>query len=415
MRPLLPLVRPFGMAARMTADQHAGVIIEANEIQAAIAPVLDRLTCQVRYVLGTGGNLGASQEEMEQVRAALDPVLARKPNITVSAKVASNHSKILSTDFRAVAASSPGLSKGLHHHGSAATATTATTRPVSCAATGRYAAGAHARISRPARPTADGPERRSRLMNEAFYSHARLYDLMFPGGGPAVDFYRADANRQGGSVLELGCGTGHKLIPIASDGHPCVGLDLSSDMLAEAQRKANERGVAVEWMQGDMRAFDLGRTFDFVFITANSLLHLHAAEDLVSCFRSVRRHLAPGARFIFDVFNPSVRLLAEADGARRTRESLSFMDPYRGNVSVDVAEIYDAPAQVTRGTWHLSTNSERDFVVASLEIRSIFPQELPLLVSLGGLRLVERLGDWSGRPFAADTPLQLCICESAGR
>ena len=65
-----------------------------------------------------------------------------------------------------------------------------------------------------------------------------------------------------------------------------------------------------------MRDFDLGRTFDFVFIAANSLLHLHEAEDLVSCFRSVRRHLAPGARFAFDVFNPSVRLLAEAD--RRT-------------------------------------------------------------------------------------------------
>ena len=30
-------------------------------------------------------------------------------------------------------------------------------------------------------------------MSEAFYSHARLYDLMFPGGGPAVDFYRAAA------------------------------------------------------------------------------------------------------------------------------------------------------------------------------------------------------------------------------
>jgi SAM-dependent methyltransferase len=250
-------------------------------------------------------------------------------------------------------------------------------------------------------------------VSEAFYSHAKLYDLMFRGGGPAVDFYRADAGRQGGRVLALGCGTGDKLIPIASDGRPCVGLDLSSDMLAEARRKANERNVAVEWIQGDMRAFDLGRTFDFVFITANALLHLHDSEDLVSCLRSVRRHLAPGGRFVFDVFNPSVRLLADADGVRRTRASLSFVDPARGDVSVDVAETYDAAAQVTRGTWYLSTDSEPDFVVAPLEIRSIFPQELPLLISLGGLRLVERFGDWSGQPFAMDSPLQLCICESA--
>src|SRR6187401_2685965 len=113
------------------------------------------------------------------------------------------------------------------------------------------------------------------VVDEAFYSHPKLYDLMFPGGGPAVDFYRAEAGRAGGQVLELGCGTGHKLIPIASDGHSCVGLDRSPDMLAEARRKVDESGVAVEWVQGDMTAFDLGRTFDFVFIAANSLLHLH--------------------------------------------------------------------------------------------------------------------------------------------
>jgi SAM-dependent methyltransferase len=190
-------------------------------------------------------------------------------------------------------------------------------------------------------------------------------------------------------------------------------LDLSADMLAEARRKADECGVVVEWLRGDMTAFDLGRTFDLVFIAANSLLHLHEIDDLVSCFRSVRRHLAPGARFVFDVFSPSVRMLAEADGIRRTRESLSFTDPDRGRVRVDVAETYDALAQVTRGTWHLSTDSEPDVVVAPLEIRSIFPQELPLLISLGGLRLVRRFGDWAGGPFSGEAPLQLCVCESA--
>ncbi|PTR43277.1 alpha/beta hydrolase family protein [Rhodococcus sp. OK611] len=103
MRFLMPVARPLGMAARMTADQHAEVNIEANELHAALGPVLDRVTCPVRYVLATGANLGGGEEEMEAVRASLDPVLDRNPNIQVSAKVASNHSHILRKDFRAVA------------------------------------------------------------------------------------------------------------------------------------------------------------------------------------------------------------------------------------------------------------------------------------------------------------------------
>lgn len=248
-------------------------------------------------------------------------------------------------------------------------------------------------------------------MSGQFYSDARLYDRLFPGGEQAVDFYRAEADRQRGRVLELGSGTGAKLIPIASDGHPCVGLELSPNMLAEAQRKADERGVGVTWVRGDMREFDVGKTFDLVFIAANSLLHLHEAQDLISCFRSARRHMAPGGRLIFDVFNPSVHILAQADGVRRRRDELSFVDPVRGLVHVDVAEIYDAAAQVTRGSWYFSTDSEADFVVAPLEIRSIYPQELPLLLSLGGLRVVERFGDWSRTPFTADAAVQICVCE----
>jgi pimeloyl-ACP methyl ester carboxylesterase len=103
MRWLLPIVRPFGLAARMSADQHAEYNIEVNEVSAALGPVLEGLACPVRYVLATGASLGAEGEEMERMRASLDTVLARNPNLTVSAKVASNHSKILRNDYRAIA------------------------------------------------------------------------------------------------------------------------------------------------------------------------------------------------------------------------------------------------------------------------------------------------------------------------
>ena len=103
MRWLFPLLSRLGLAARMSADQHAEINIEINEVSAALAPVLDRVACPVRHVLGTGGSLGGDEEEWGQVRASLDPVLARNPNLQVSAKVASNHSQIVRKDFQAIA------------------------------------------------------------------------------------------------------------------------------------------------------------------------------------------------------------------------------------------------------------------------------------------------------------------------
>ncbi|MET9678490.1 hypothetical protein ABZY68_36210, partial [Streptomyces sp. NPDC006482] len=70
---------------------------------AALDPVFDRLTVPTRYVLATGGNLGGDPVLMEKIRGNLDPVIARNPHVQLSAKVPSNHSKILRKDFRAVA------------------------------------------------------------------------------------------------------------------------------------------------------------------------------------------------------------------------------------------------------------------------------------------------------------------------
>ncbi|MFI5728895.1 alpha/beta hydrolase [Kribbella sp. NPDC051587] len=103
MRLLLPLVRPFGLAARMSVDDHIDVNIEVNAIGAAMGPVLERITCPLRYVLATGSNLGGAEEEMEAARASLDPILAANPNVQIAAKVPSNHSHILRKNFDAVA------------------------------------------------------------------------------------------------------------------------------------------------------------------------------------------------------------------------------------------------------------------------------------------------------------------------
>jgi pimeloyl-ACP methyl ester carboxylesterase len=109
---MFPIASRLGLAARFSAEEHAEVNIEINELLGAIGPILEGLTCPVRYVVATGRHLGATAEELERCRATLAPVLARNPNVRVSATVTSNHSKVLRRDFRAVADTIRGIADG---------------------------------------------------------------------------------------------------------------------------------------------------------------------------------------------------------------------------------------------------------------------------------------------------------------
>lgn len=104
MKPMMPLVRPMGLAARFSAETHAELAIESHLLHAALEPILDGLTVPVRYVVASGEAVGSRDDLQEQMRKAIDPVLARNPNLKVGAKVSSNHGSILRKDSPAVAA-----------------------------------------------------------------------------------------------------------------------------------------------------------------------------------------------------------------------------------------------------------------------------------------------------------------------
>ncbi|WP_307845889.1 alpha/beta fold hydrolase [Saccharomonospora sp. NB11] len=101
----LPLLRPTGLAPRMTAEQQANSNIEIGVIsrERELGPVLDNITVPARYVIASGTSFGSRGDEQERIRTSLDTVAARNPNIRISAKVASNHGAVLRKDFVAVA------------------------------------------------------------------------------------------------------------------------------------------------------------------------------------------------------------------------------------------------------------------------------------------------------------------------
>lgn len=151
---------------------------------------------------------------------------------------------------------------------------------------------------------------------DTYAETAELYDHVQPyAHRKDVAFFAEMARESGGPVLEVGCGTGRVLIPTARAGIEIWGLDLSPRMLGSCKRKLAQEPEDVQGRvklaEGDMRSFDLGRTFKLITMPFRPFQHLIAVEDQLACLACVHKHLAPDGRFILDLFNPSLTALTD--------------------------------------------------------------------------------------------------------
>lgn len=237
---------------------------------------------------------------------------------------------------------------------------------------------------------------------ETLYDDADLYDLVAPNDPDMARHYAQLAGGPGRRVLDLACGTGRLSVPVAATGAILTGLDLSETMLARARARLPE----ARFLVADMRDFELGEQFDAVLIAANSLLHLTTQADFAGFFASVARHLVPDGRLCFDIFVPSLALLTTP---ATTRLHLGdFHHAALGPVRIDEMLRYDPVGQVLHATWFWSTAERPDFRVTELQLRQIFPAELPSLLTSHGFRLVRRSGDFDGSPFSETSWRQVC-------
>jgi SAM-dependent methyltransferase len=244
------------------------------------------------------------------------------------------------------------------------------------------------------------------------YDDAAYYDKRYRRRRDDVDFYCVTARRLGGPVLELGAGSGRVTLALAREGHTVVGIDTSAPMLARAREAAVDlpRG-RLTLREGDMRNFSLRRRFNLVIAPFNVLMHLYEPDEFAACFDCVRRHLAPGGRFVFDVRVPGLRELC----LDPTREYVGrpMTHPSLGRVRYTEQFVYDAVKQVQVVTMRYYAENARARTRARplrevvLSHRQVFPAELRALLKLGGLRLARRAGDFTGRPLGPDDIVQV--------
>jgi ubiquinone/menaquinone biosynthesis C-methylase UbiE len=234
-----------------------------------------------------------------------------------------------------------------------------------------------------------------------------------------VPFWRRVAAREGGRVLELGCGTGRVSLPLAAAGVDLVGIDRSEPMLARAVQRAARRSMGHAtaparipspespripnpgsripfFVRGDIRALPFAaRSFGAVLAPYGILQSLIRPRDLSETLASVARVLGRGGRFGIDLvpdvpkwreYRDRVQLRGRSGGADLTLVESVSQDRRRGLTTFRQCYIE------RRGT---ATREHRfDLVFRTLSVRAMTRR-----LERAGFQVEAVLGDYDGGPW----------------
>lgn len=247
---------------------------------------------------------------------------------------------------------------------------------------------------------------------------AESYDFVVPyRDRDDVTRYLEWARAAGGPVLELGCGTGRVLIPIARAGIDIVGLDLSPRMLAVCRdklaREADDVRARVRLVEGDMTAFHLDRRFPLITTPFRPFQHILTVEGQLACLACVREHLADGGLFVLDLFNPSVPMLAREGLGEEWGDEPEFTMPDGSRVLRRFripARDYCAQINDVELIYHVThPDGRQERIVDAFRMRYLFRFEVEHLLARAGLR-VERIdADYRGNPYGSSYPGELIV------
>ncbi|MEM6851106.1 MAG: class I SAM-dependent methyltransferase [Pseudomonadota bacterium] len=144
-----------------------------------------------------------------------------------------------------------------------------------------------------------------------------LSDALFEAAAPAP----------GMRILDVGCGTGETTASLAQRVGPngaTHGIDISSDMLAAAQKKAEGAGVAVTFHEGDAQSFAFEPlVYDLIF----SRFGVMFFEDADAAFANLARATKAGGRFTALVWRSAEEIPFMTAGERAAAPLLPDLAP----------------------------------------------------------------------------------------
>ena len=254
------------------------------------------------------------------------------------------------------------------------------------------------------------------MWNDRFDLIAEYYDLIHGHLDEDLPMWQALTQDAAGPILEIGCGSGRLLVPLAGAGHRLTGLDLVEVALNAARAKLEGVGLTgqVALVQADMRDFDLPRQdFAVALVALNTLMHCHSLEEQLATLRAIHKHLAPAGRLIIDLFYPHPELLAEADG--RLNFEADLVDDLTGRtVQWYWRHDIDLARQMRHLTYILDEIDADGHVRRSqlpFTLRYIYRYEMELLLQATGFSLESVYGSYELEPFDSDSPRMIVVAQ----
>lgn len=247
-------------------------------------------------------------------------------------------------------------------------------------------------------PVVDYRQTSAKYYDEAYSTKQDLQDLQF---------YVDMAKTKGGPVLELACGTGRILLPIAREGIPIHGVDNSFPMLNvlqdKLQREVKDVRELVSTLQGDIRNFRSNREYPLVTIPFRPLQHMYTVEDQIAALQTAAFHLEDSGVLVFDVFYPkSDSLLSKVGEEFLELEWTPKSDPGKVIRRYFRKESVDKINQNFSGTFIFRTYQGEKLVLEeteSLRMSYYTYPHLRALFMLTGLEIVEEYGSFERTPL----------------
>jgi len=246
-----------------------------------------------------------------------------------------------------------------------------------------------------------------------FDTYARFYDLDYGERDEDLLLIQQFAARCGSPILELACGTGRVLLPLARQGYHLTGVDVSPAMLAFARRQVAAEGVGerISLVQADMRHLDLDSRFNLAFVAVNSFMHLLTTDDQLAALSSIRRHLNPGGLLLLDLFNPDPSQLLDSSGNVVLDKVMT--DPDTGHrIMKFYSRQADLGQQTLRVTFVIDEVDGQGGVQRTLfpfSMRYLYRYELELLLRHAGFEVEAIYGSYDLDEFGADSAKLIAV------